>query len=250
MAFAAAFAFAIFMHVLLASMTLNVWLLLRRPVYWREKAIPTSVSVTQLALYAAVAVWHVQLALARDAPVAWFFIVATMVLSILVLIALVRARPVVKERFSNVRFSEGERTVLRVYFAVAVATLVATPIVLAVGVQFGFLPWWLFPVAIGVNLPWTLLMPVIGAITGPLFSAVPPIGFAAAIVGLGLTWGPNLVITRRLLGSSAQATATMNCIFLLGSDPSAQAETAIASEPTPEWPNQKEPPPWEAGGVQ
>ena len=233
-------AVGVFMFILLGSMTLNAWLLLRRPVVWRSRSLPIAVSIIHLAIVAVVAAWVVQLTAAPEVRAELPVGIVVMVLAVAHFIAVIRTRPRAKERFAPFAPGQPARILLRLYIVVAVGAAITSIVI--VGLALGgiaFTAWWL-PVAFIIGLPWshtTLALSGVGAMFVPGSAAA---GGLVITLVLVVPLVVNILIARELLASPDRAAAAANRIFLLRESARQPSALALIDLPT-----QKEPPPWE-----
>jgi hypothetical protein len=237
-------AVGVFMFVLLGSMTLNAWLLLRQPAVWRSRSLPPGVSVIQIGIVAVVAGWEVQLVVAPEVRAELPVGVVVMVLAIAHFIALMRTRPRSKERFAPFAPARPARVLLRLYIVAAIGAGIASLVVVGLALSgFAFATWWM-PVAFVIGLPWShtaLALTIVGAMFVP---GSAPAGGLITMLVLVVPLVINILIARELLASPDRAAAAANRVFLLRED--LRQPTA---PPLIELPAQKEPPPWERDSV-
>jgi len=206
---------AAFMFVLLGSMALNAWLILRHPQTFAERAVPRAVTVPFALLVAVLVVWSVVLAAGSPSVTLYGFAPVVITLSIIVCAqAGIRQRhrmPVA--RVTATTLPTAGRVLGVVYLVVAVAFLTSTLLgpalgsreLSALGAAFGSWPLvllglpWSWPVAIG----WYIL-----AIEIP--------GASAAVVALtALPVVANVVLVALVLWNPAARTRITNWFFRL-----------------------------------
>lgn len=215
--------FAGYLAVLLGSMTLNAWLLLRHPSSLVDRALPRHLSVLLTALYALVIVWtalFVALPIG-GASLVFGAIVAAVSIAICVAALVRRGNPVHVPARAAVALTRPARIVSVGYVVIAGLVLLATLVtLLGVGEEWSQGAW-----VIGGPLVWALL--VLGLPwSWPLYAIGIVLGFAAGSVLrdgaqfvqpvlMGLAVSANIVIAASVAWSSARRTAITNWFFRL-----------------------------------
>lgn len=219
----------VYLYVLLGSMTLNAWLLLRHPLTLSTRALPWASSVVLVTLWVVLGVWTVLLGLPVPSEISgWLsiiFAILGIVLSIVsfFLAASRRADTADRTPLSEVHLGTRARAILWVYLVaagLALLSYVAVTVSGAYGMTgsvIGGTPSW---VLIVLGLPWSHPLYLISVVVGVAFSSA--LGSAAAVlstvipvIGVGI----NIAFACVLLFSPPGRTTLANWFFRLRSTP-------------------------------
>lgn len=204
-----------FMFVLLGSMALNAWLLLRHPQTFAERAMPRAVTVPFALLISVLVVWSVALAAGSPSITLYGFALVVITLSIIVCVqAGIRQRHrMTVAGVTAATLPTAGRVLGIAYLVIAVAFLTSTLLgpalasreLSALGAAFGSWPLVL------LGLPWS--WPV--AIAWYLVAIQIP-GASAAVVALtALPVVANIVLVALVLWNRAARTRITNWFFRL-----------------------------------
>lgn len=213
---------AVYMVVLLGSMTLNAWLLLRYPPSFTERALPRHLSIMIAALYLLVVAW---MALVVVAPIGgssllFGFAIAGVSIAICVAALVRRGHAVTVPARVSVGIRPVARILCIVYIVVAAIALIAALVQQfaladlsdAGGVLGGPATW----VLIVLGLPWSWPLYVIGVVVS--FAAGSVLGGGVVVVLpvlLALSVAANIAIVASIAGSPSRRTAITNWFFKL-----------------------------------
>jgi hypothetical protein len=215
-----------FCAVLLGSMALNAWLLLRHTESWRLQALPNGLAVMLVILWGLQVVGAVVVALTRFSPVTVGFGIALMVMSVVVFVAAIArkfmktaAAPVVAVGLSTYGKALGWGYLV----------LVALTIVLGLFATISVGPFAAFFALLLVGLPWSWPLAAVGLFSGGLASVLPSI-FAILMLASVVF---NVIVVVKLLTQPAFRTRFVNWFFKLrgSGDPQTTIRTFAAPEP-------------------
>lgn len=145
----------VFMTVLLGSMTLNAWLLIRRPVNLQSRSIPRRPGLVLVFLYVTTAVWILMLFLTHlNSSVFNVLALAVIVESIFVFAQILRTQRATSMTFTEAGLAPTVKWGLLAYLGIAVGLIIATIALLVEPPRGDWLPYWI-PVAIALGLPWS-----------------------------------------------------------------------------------------------
>ena len=144
----------VFHMVLLGSMCLNAWLLVRRPVNLEYRSVPRTPGYALVVLYFTVTLWIASIfILPLTAGAFWFFAPAVMIESIVVCVLIGTSR-----RPSSAKFAEGlasgARWGVAVYLIVAIVAVVTGIQLMSRPPSNDWLAYWV-PVITALGVPWS-----------------------------------------------------------------------------------------------
>ena len=213
---------AVFLFVLLGSMTLNAWLLLRFPLSFADRALPRHIGVMLAILYALLVAWAVIAVVRRIDESSLVFACALIVASVAVCVAALvrRGRHAEKSARSVVGLTPAARVISIGYVAAAGLALLVSLVALfvpggglsVVGVIGGPAAW----VLVLLGLPWSWLLYLLTVVF--LFTVGSSLGSAALVVlpvVLALPVAVNIAIAASIAWSPARRTAITNWFFKL-----------------------------------
>ncbi|CAN5584240.1 hypothetical protein BH10ACT7_BH10ACT7_19770 [soil metagenome] len=219
----------VYLFVLLGSMTLNAWLLLRHPDTLSRRALPWASSAVLVALWGVLGLWTVLLGLPVPSEISgWLsivFAILGIVLSIVSFFLAASRRADTGDRtpLTEVPLGTRAQVILWVYLVIAALALLSYVAVTAggaygmTGSMVGGAPSW---VLIVLGLPWSHPLYFISVVAGVLFSSA--LGSAAAVsaivipvIGVGI----NIAFACVLLFSPTRRIRLVNWFFRLRSTP-------------------------------
>ncbi len=207
---------AVFCLVLVGSMALNGWLLLRHSETWRLRAFPAGIAVMLLILWGLLVVGGIVVATTSLNPGTIAIAIALMVLSIVVFVA-----ALIRKTIKTAVVPEVAVGLSRYGAVLGWGYLVAALIGVVVGV-FAYLSMGTFgsvAALVVVGLPWSFPLAAIGLL---LSNAV--VGMVVTVLilaGVAL----NVVVVVRLLTNAAYRVRFVNWFFKLRGDPKSQIRT-------------------------
>lgn len=212
---------AVHLVVLLGSMTLNAWLMLRYPPSFSERALPRNLSILLATLYLLVVAWVVVIVAASIGGSSVLFGIAIASVSIAVCVAALvrRGHHSQVQARSSVGLTPVARALSIGYVVVGSLGLLAALVVQfstdgrsSVGLLGGPAMWAL----IVLGLPWGWPLYVIGVVLTMAAESVLGEGAAVVIpVLLGLAVAANVAIAASIAWSPARRTAITNWFFKL-----------------------------------
>lgn len=201
---------AVFGFILLGSMTLNAWLLLRHPESWRLRALPNGLALQLVILWALIIALGVVVYFTSLDLGSITLGCALIVLSLIVFVfALIRQR--VRTAVAPV-IAVGPEPFWRV-LGIAYLVLVVLSIALGVLSLYSGGPILSAILLVPVGLPWTWPLGVIAAVT----LAYPPAGIVCGILTLAVV-ALNVVVVVLLLVRPAFRVRFVNWFFKLRSE--------------------------------
>lgn len=232
-------ALIVYLFVLLGSMTLNAWLLLRHPHTLSMRVLPRSSSVVLVALWALIVAWSVVLAAPMPSDVSDGLSLAFAVLGILLSIIsffLAAARRVAdgdRVPRESVELGQSARVIIWVFLVAAGLALLSYTALSVVGGTYsqigGILGGPVNWVLILLGLPWSHplhFLSVVSAVT--IFSSMGTVGTVVTTVVPVIGVGINIALTCVLLFSPSRRTSLVNWFFRLRSTP---ARTPVPGPP-------------------